>query len=94
LSGQFHKSLARDILVSGAEREPAGLVIGTGLFFLAAAWQFVSIVSLITGVLILTVGLYAVRQIAKRDPKMFAVYRRYIWYRSYYPARSTPYRRR
>ena len=93
MSRHFHKSLARDILVSGAEREPAGLVIGAGLFFLAAAWQFVSLVSLIAGVLILTVGLYAVRQIAKRDPKMFAVYRRYIWYRAT-TRRARRYRRR
>lgn len=94
MSGRFHQSLARDILISGAEREPAGVVIGTGLFFLAAAWQFASLVSLLAGIVILTVGLFAVRQIARRDPKMFAVFRRYLWYRSYYPARSTPFRRR
>jgi type IV secretion system protein VirB3 len=94
VSGEFHQSLTREILISGGEREPAGVVIGAGLFFLAAAWQFVSLPSLVLGVLILTTGLYAVRSIAKRDPRMFQVYRRYLSYRSAYPARSTPFRRR
>lgn len=93
MSGRFHQALARDILVSGGEREPAGVVLGAGMFFVVAAWQFVSPVSLAVGVTILTVGLFAIRQIAKRDPKMFAVYRRYLLYGNYYPAHSTPFRR-
>jgi type IV secretion system protein VirB3 len=90
VSGRFHQSLSRDILISGGEREPAGVVIGTGLFFLAAAWQFVSLPSLIVGLIILSAGLYAVRSLAKRDPRMFKVYQRHMLYRGYYPARSTP----
>ena len=43
------------------------MVIGTGLFFLAAAWQFASIISLIAGIVILTVG--PVRDPANREAR-------------------------
>jgi len=94
LSGRFYPSLTRPFLFAGAEREAAGIVIGAGAGLAAMAWQFLSIWCAVLSVLFFTVGLPAVRQIAKRDPKMFAVYRRYIGYRAYYPARSTPWRRR
>jgi type IV secretion system protein VirB3 len=90
----FHQSLTRDILISGGEREPAGVVIGTGMFFLAAAWQFVSLPGLLVSAFTLSTGLYAVRSLARRDPRTFRVYQRYLHYRAYYPARSTPFRRR
>jgi type IV secretion system protein TrbD len=87
------QSLVRPLLVAGGEREPIGVVVGTGLGMLALGWQFASPVCAAMGVLCLTVGLYAVRRIAKRDPRMFAVYRRFLQYRAFYPARSTPFRR-
>ena len=89
----FFPSLTTPILVSGGERKPAGLVIGTGLGLLALAWNLWSVVCLVLGVLILSCGLYAVRQMAKRDPMMAEVYRRFLWYPAHLPARSSPFRK-
>jgi type IV secretory pathway TrbD component len=88
------QSLVRPLLVAGGEREPTGVVVGAGLGMLALGWQFGSVMCAAVGVLCLTAGMYAVRRIAKRDPQMFAVYRRFLLYRSFYPARSTPFRGR
>ena len=88
------QSLVRPPSVGGGEREPMGVVVGGGLMMLAYAWQFASAVCLVTGATLLTVGVYLVRRIHRRDPLMFAVYRRFLPYRAYYPARSTPFRRR
>jgi type IV secretory pathway TrbD component len=93
VSGRFHKSVTRHFLFAGAEREAAGVVFGLGGGLIAMAWQFMSVACAVLAILFLTVGAYAIRQIAKRDPQMFRVYRRYIGYRAYYPARSTPFRR-
>jgi len=94
MSGRFCPSLVRPFLFAGAEREAFGVVMGSGLGLAAMAWQFMSIWCAVLSALFLTVGLFAIRQIAKRDPKMIGVYRRYIALRAYYPARSTPFRRR
>jgi type IV secretory pathway TrbD component len=87
------QSLVRPPSVGGGEREPMGVVVG-GLMMLAYAWQFASAACLAVGATLLTVGVYLVRRIHRRDPLMFAVYRRFLPYRAYYPARSTPFRRR
>ena len=94
MSGRFYPSLTRPFLFAGAEREAAGLVFGTAAGLAAMAWQFLSIWCAILSVLFLTLGAPVIRQLAKQDPKMIAVYRRYIGYRTYYPARSTPFRGR
>ena len=80
--------------VGGGEREPMGVVIGGGLMMLALAWQFLSVLCLAIGLVLLTAGVYLVRRIHRRDPLMVAVYRRFLAYRAFYPARSTPFRRR
>ena len=94
MSGRFYQSLTRPFLFAGAEREAAGVVFGAAAGLAAMAWQFLSLACAVLSVLFFTAGAYAIRQLAKRDPKMIAVYRRYIGFRSYYPARSTPFRRR
>lgn len=88
------QALVRPPDVGGGEREPMGVVIGGGLMMLALAWQFLSLLCLAIGLVLLTAGIYLVRRIHKRDPLMFAVYRRFLAYRAFYPARSTPFRRR
>jgi type IV secretory pathway TrbD component len=91
-SARFYPSLTKPIMISGIERKPAGVAIGCGLGMLALAWQLFSIVCLLVGVLLLTGGLYVLRDIAKRDPMMFEVYRRFVFYPRFLPARSTPFR--
>jgi len=91
---RLNQALVRPLLVAGGEREPTGVMIGCGFGMLAMGWQFVSLACATIGVLCLTIGLYAVQRMAKRDPQMFAVYRRFIGYRDFYPARSTPFRRK
>ena len=88
------QALIRPPDVGGGEREPMGVVIGGGLLMLALAWQFLSLLCLAIGLVLLTAGVYLVRRIHKRDPLMVAVYRRFLGYRAFYPARSTPFRRR
>lgn len=90
----LHQAFIRPLLVGGGEREPMGLVVITGLGLLVLSVQFWSFWSLICGLFCLFgIAPYLV-QIAKKDPKAFAVYNRYMKYRAFYPARSTPYRRK
>jgi type IV secretory pathway TrbD component len=91
---KLSQALVRPPTVGGGEREPMGVVIGGGVMLLAMAWQFLSVLCLAIGLVLLTAGVYLVQRIHKRDPLMFAVYRRFLPYRAYYPARSTPFRRR
>lgn len=88
------KALTEQPTVAGGEREPMGIVVGGAIMMFAMAWQFLSILCLVIGLILLTVGMYLVRRIYKRDPMMFAVYRRQLPYRAYYPAKSTAFRRK
>lgn len=85
------QALTRPLLVGGGEREPMGVTVITGLGLIALGIQFWSLLALIVGVLILCLIPPRLVQIAKKDPRAFAVYSRYMKYREYYPARSTPY---
>jgi type IV secretory pathway TrbD component len=93
---RLNQSLVRPLLVAGAERKPAGVTIGCGLGMLACAWQFVSWPCAVVGLLFLCVVLPVLQTIAKRDPQMFDVYRRYIsaYPQSFYPARPSAFGRR
>ena len=68
--------------------------VGVGMMFAGLAWQYRSLVAVVTSVLILMIGIPVLRAIGKRDPMMFAVFGRYIKYRAHYPARSTPFGRK
>ena len=81
-------------MVAGGERTPMAITVGTGLAFAAMAWQFASIVALVTAFFILFVGPLTLRTLGKRDDKMIPVFMRYLRYRKYYPAQSTPHRKR
>jgi len=83
----IHQSLTRPILLSGAERQlalanwitAAGLIFGAGLH-----WYTIAM-----GILLLTLGHWALVQAAKFDPQLSRVYVRHIRYQDYYPARSS-----
>src|SRR6266446_3849719 len=83
----IHQSLTRPILLAGAERQlaianwitAAALILGCGLH-----WYTIAM-----GVLLVTVGHWALVEAAKFDPQLSRVYVRHIWYQDYYPARGS-----
>ena len=83
----IHQSLTRPILLAGAERQlaianwitAAALILGCGLHWYTAAM----------GVLLVTVGHWALVQAAKFDPQLSQVYVRHIRYQDCYPARAS-----
>ncbi len=84
-------ALTRPQLFAGGEFTPVALTGGTGILFLACAWNFWSVVSLLLGLFFLGPGIYLLRRIAQRDPQMFAVFIRQYKYGSFRRAHSTPF---
>jgi type IV secretory pathway TrbD component len=82
----IHQSLARPLLLAGAERAPAianwiaaaSILFGGGLH-----WYTIG-----ASVLLLTLGHWALVQAAKFDPELSRVYLRHIRYQDYYPPRA------
>jgi type IV secretion system protein TrbD len=82
----IHQSLTRPILLAGAERQvaianwitAAALILGCGLHRYTIAM----------GVLLVTVGHWALVQAAKFDPQLSQVYARHVRSQDYYPARA------
>jgi type IV secretion system protein VirB3 len=85
----IRRSGNRDNLFMGGDRE---LVMLTGLLAGALVFSAQDIKAFVVGVTLWLLSLYLFRVMAKADPKMRHVYLRQRRYRSYYPARSTPYR--
>jgi type IV secretory pathway TrbD component len=84
----IHQSLIRPILIKDGEREPMQATIGAIVLMFVLAWQFLSLPCLIVGLAACSLP-SVLKRIAKHDPMMFQVYKRYLWtcLRSYYPAR-------
>ncbi len=85
----LHRAGNRHNLFLGGDREMvmfSGL-IAFALVFSAQEWR-----ALVVGLVFWIAALYALRKIAKSDPQMRAVLLRQRIYKSYYPARSTPFR--
>jgi type IV secretory pathway TrbD component len=79
----------RHNLFMGGDRE---LVMFAGLLAFALVFSAQELRATVLGVLLWFASLYALRLMAKSDPKLRSVYLRHRKYRSYYPARSTPFR--
>jgi type IV secretory pathway TrbD component len=79
----------RHNLFMGGDRE---LVMFAGLLAFALVFSAQELRATVLGVLLWFAALYALRLMAKSDPKLRSVYLRHRKYRSYYPARSTPFR--
>ena len=88
---KISSALTRPQLFAGGEFTPVALTGGTGILFLACAWNFWSVVSLLLGLSFLGPGIYVLRRIAKRDPQMFAVFIRHHKYGAFRRAYSTPF---
>jgi type IV secretory pathway TrbD component len=85
----IHRAGNRPNLFMGGDRE---LVMFTGLVAGALVFSAQEVKATIFGVSLWIVALYLLRLMAKSDPKMRAVYMRHRKYKTYYPARSTPFR--
>lgn len=73
----------------GGDRE---LVMFSGLLAAALIFSAQDFGATVFGILLWFFALYTCRLMAKSDPKLRHVYLRHRRYKSYYPARSTPFR--
>jgi type IV secretion system protein VirB3 len=79
----------RENLFMGGDRE---LVMFSGLVAFALIFSAQELRATVFGLLLWFAALFACRLMAKSDPKLRPVYWRSRKYKSYYPARSTPFR--
>lgn len=79
----------RSNLFLSGDRE---LVMFSGVLAFALIFSAQELRATIIGFVLWFVSLYLLRLMAKADPQMRLVYWRHRRYRSYYPARSTPFR--
>ena len=79
----------RDNLFMGGDRE---LVMFSGLLAVALIFSAQDVRATAFGILLWFGALFALRLMAKADPKLRRVYLRHRRYQAYYPARSTPFR--
>lgn len=76
-------------LFMGGDRE---MVMFSGLMAGALIFSAQDLRATVFGLLLWFGALYAFRKVAKADPQMRHVYLRWLRYKTYYPARSTPFR--
>ncbi|HDS1755768.1 MULTISPECIES: conjugal transfer protein TrbD [Pseudomonas] len=79
----------RDNLFMGGDRE---LVMFSGLLAFALIFSAQELRATVVGLVLWFGALFMLRVMAKSDPKMRPVYLRHRRYKSYYSARSTPFR--
>jgi type IV secretion system protein VirB3 len=84
----IHRSGNRSNLFMGGDRE---LVMFAGLLAGALIFTAQDLLATAYGIVLWFFALFAFRGMAKADPKMRQVYIRHRRYKSYYPARSTPF---
>lgn len=85
----IRRVMHRDNLFLGGDRE---LVLFCGAVAFALVFTAQELRAGIVGVSLWFVLLYLLRLMAKADPKLRYVYLRQLRYKSYYSARSTPWR--
>lgn len=79
----------RENLFMGGDRE---LVMFSGLLAGALIFSAQQLNAAIFGIIFWFASLFLLRLMAKSDPRLRHVYLRHRKYKSYYPARSTPFR--
>ena len=84
----IYQAINQPILLFGAERN---LVIFLAMMAAMLMWMGGSWVTFFIGLIIWVVGIYYLREMAKRDPIMSSVFRRYQKYKHFYPAHTTPF---
>lgn len=86
----IHRALMRPHLLFGADRE---LVLVTGLTSAILIFVVITPLAIATGLLVWSLIVGLLRQMAKSDPLMRPVYLRHVGYRPTYRPTSTPFRR-
>ncbi len=84
----IRRSGNRPNLFMGGDRE---LVMFSGLLAFALIFSAFELQATIFGIGLWVFALFALRLMAKHDPQLRQVYLRHRRYKSYYPARSTPF---
>lgn len=84
----IYQAINQPVLLFGAERS---LVIFLATMAMMLMWMGGSWVTFFIGLIIWIVGIYYLREMAKRDPIMSSVFRRYQKYKPFYPAHTTPF---
>jgi type IV secretory pathway TrbD component len=85
----LYRSGIRPHLFLGGDRE---LVLFSGLIAAVLIFACMQFLTIVIGVSLWVGTLWIFRRLAKADPRMRYIYLRSLQYRSYYPARSTPFR--
>lgn len=85
----IHRTGNRDNLFMGGDRE---LVMFSALLAFTLIFAAQAVLAAVIGVMLWFGTLFVLRLMAKSDPKLRKVYLRHRKYKSYYPARSTPFR--
>ncbi len=85
----LYRALYRPHLLFGGDRK---LMIISWFVFVLLTFVSMNRVSIVLGVLIFAVSVYALRKAAKADPFMWPVYLRHIQYKGYYAPFSRPWR--
>jgi type IV secretory pathway TrbD component len=83
----FHRALHRSNLIWGGDRKA---MIFTLFLVVIMILPAMNIVSIIVGLTFGAIVIYALRQMAKADSKMMAIFYRQYKYEDYYPANSRP----
>jgi len=86
----IYRALHRPHLIMGAERN---LVLAAGALAGVLVFVVMTLMSIVIGIALWGIAIFIFRRMAKADPYMFEVYLRHIKYKSYYPARPTPWRK-
>ncbi len=73
----------------GAERDP---LMFSGLVAILVGGGGLTKLSIVTAILFWIVALIALRRMAKADPMMSSVWRKYYNQQDYYPARTSPWK--
>jgi type IV secretion system protein VirB3 len=85
----LHRAGIRPHLFLGGDRE---MVLFSGLIAAVLIFACLQPLTILIGVTLWIGTLWIFRRLAKADPRMRSIYMRQLLYRSYYPARSTPFR--
>jgi type IV secretory pathway TrbD component len=85
----LHRVENRHNLVLGGDRE---LVMMSGVLSGVLIFSAQTVYAAIAGIALWFSAIYALRLMAKTDPQLKAVYQAHRKYKSYYPARATPFR--
>jgi len=84
----IYQAINKPVLYFGAERS---LVIMLGAMSGMLMWMGGTWFTFFVGLVIWFIGIYYLREMAKKDPIMSIVFRKYQYYKTFYPGYTTPF---